>query len=272
MGSSRKTAQSVHYYSREIAGISLVEVLIGLMLASAVVVALYELLTSQQRGYSLQDDVSEMQQNLRVATERISRDLTMAGFGKPAWSTVNNHDLSTWYNNTRAYSPVSIGTSMNLLGCPGVPDGTIASMDMSVTPATITLNETTTEVSKHFNTTTRSDINIGGKENTRIIRVAGKMLTIDPKPTYGYAAGTDVYVVRHTTYSTGLSGGLPVLLIDEHLGAGQQTLCQFITSLDVTISGNAVTARVAGRTRNPDRTTGNYITSAMSTVVVLRNP
>jgi Tfp pilus assembly protein PilW len=271
MGRSPEQNQSDYRRRREIAGVSLLEVLVGLLLASIVTVALYELFASQQRTYSLQDDVSEMQQNLRVAIERMSRDLIMAGFGKPAWSTINNNDLSAWYNSANAYRPVRAGTSLDIVGCPGTPDATIASMDLTSTPMTITLNKTASEVDKGFNTTTRSDISIGGCENVKIVGVAENVLTVDPKPSKGYAPGTDVFVVRHTTYSTGISGGVPVLLINEHLGAGQQTLCQFITSLAVAVNGNVVTAHVVGRTRNPDRTTGNHITSIVSTNVVLRN-
>jgi hypothetical protein len=271
MGRSPKQNQSDYGGRREVAGVSLLEVLIGLLLASIVTVALYELFVSQQRTYSLQDDVSEMQQNLRVAIERMSRDLTMAGFGKPAWSVISHSDLSAWYNGANNYRPVRTGTSLDIIGCPGIPDGTVASIDLTSTPVTITLNETATEVGKSFNTTTRSDISIGGHENTKIVEVAENVLTIGPKLSRSYAPGTEVFVVRHITYSTGVSGGIPVLLVNEHLGAGQQTLCQFITSLDVGVAGDVVTAPLVGRTRNRDRTTGNHITSTVSTNVVLRN-
>lgn len=271
MGPFPEPDQSGYSRGREIRGVSLIEVLVGLLLASIVALALYELLASQQRTYSLQDDVSEMQQNLRVAIERISRDLTMAGFGKPAWSTINNNDLSVWYNSANAYRPLRTGATLDIIGCSGTPDATIASTDLTTTPATVTLNETAKEVGERFNATTRSDISIGGRENTKVIGVAGNVLTIDPKPSSSHAPGTEIFVVRHTTYSAGNSGGVPVLLINEHLGAGQQALCQFITSLNVTVSGDVVTAYLVGRTRNPDRTTGKHITSTVRTNVVLRN-
>jgi type IV pilus assembly protein PilW len=272
MGRSRKTNQSVDNHSREIAGVSLLELLIGLVLASLVATALYELLTSQHRSYSLQDDASEVQQNLRVAIERISRDLTMAGFGKPTWSTINGDDLSAWYNSANAYLPIRPGANLDIVGCMGVSDGTIASMDLTVTPATIALNEPATKVGENFNATTRSDISIGGQENTKVTGVSGRVLTVHPKPANTYAAGTEVYVVRHTTYSTGTSSGVPALLVNEHVGDGKQALCQFITDLDATVSGNSVTVTLTGRTRNPDRTTGHYLASTVSTVVLLRNP
>jgi Tfp pilus assembly protein PilW len=272
MGSTREADQSCDHNGRKIGGVSLLEVLIGVLLTSIIAVTLYELLTSQQRTYSLQDEISEMQQNLRVGIEKISRDVTMAGFGKPAWSKINHNDLSSWYNAGASYFPIGAGTTLDIIACQGSPDGTVASMNLSVSPATITLNETATEVASRFNTTTRSDISIGGRENNKITNVAGKVLTISAAPAYTYTAGTGIFVVRHTTYSTGLSGGTPALLIDEHLGTGRQAICQFVTALSTRIDGNSLAVTLTGRTRDPDRTTGNYVISTVKTVVLLRNP
>ncbi len=272
MGPTQEANRFINNHSRKIEGVSLLEVLIGLLLTSIIALTLYELLASQQRSYSVQDEVSEMQQNLRVGIEKISRDVTMAGFGKPSWSTINDDDLSSWYNAARSFRPIRAGTSLDLIGCQGSPDGTVASMNLSSSPATVTLNETSTEIANRFNTTTRSDISIGGQENTKVVNVTGRVLAISPTPRSTYAAGTEIYIVRHTTYSTGLSGGIPALLMNEHLGDGKQAICLFITAFDTSLNGSALIVTLSGRTRNPDRTTGNYVTSTVRTIILLRNP
>ena len=70
-------------------GLTLIELLIGVCLSSIVVLALYGILTSQNRTYALQDDASTMQQNLRVALESMARNIRMGGFGKlSTWTTM----------------------------------------------------------------------------------------------------------------------------------------------------------------------------------------
>ena len=86
-----------HYDSfRNLKGFTLVELMIGVALAGIIVAVLFQLLTSQNRTYLIQDDMAEMQQNLRVAIERISRELMTAGLGQPPWSGVNGCGPTPW--------------------------------------------------------------------------------------------------------------------------------------------------------------------------------
>lgn len=279
MGYSDERDKLVYRSGRAVRGISLLEVLVGLLLASVVVLALYETLTSQQRSYFLQDDVSELQQNLRVALERISRDLTMAGFGKPTSSIVNGEDLSPWYTSGSNFFPVQTADSgLDVIGCFAPPDGVLS------TDAAAGANSITIAAAQAHNFNRLGDerpdkcsISIGGRENFQITNIgapsSGKIaLDLSGNLFMGYKTGTEVYVVRHTTYSTGRSGGIPVLRLNEHRGAGNQPFCQYVTDLDVTVNVGMVTVAVTGQTRNPDRTTGKYITSTVSTSVMLRNP
>ncbi|MFV9690401.1 MAG: PilW family protein [Desulfobacteria bacterium] len=62
-------------------GFTLIELLISMALSGIVMSAIYTLFISQNRSYSIQEQVSEMQQNARVAMDRIVRDVRMAGYG-----------------------------------------------------------------------------------------------------------------------------------------------------------------------------------------------
>jgi type IV pilus assembly protein PilW len=62
-------------------GFTLIELLISMALSGIVMSAIYTLFISQNRSYNIQEQVSEMQQNARVAMDRIVRDVRMAGYG-----------------------------------------------------------------------------------------------------------------------------------------------------------------------------------------------
>ena len=61
-------------------GFSLIEVIVAMAISSIIITALYEIFHSQQRSYIAQDQVTEMQQNLRAGLNLITRELRSAGF------------------------------------------------------------------------------------------------------------------------------------------------------------------------------------------------
>lgn len=64
-------------------GFSLPELLIALLLASLVGMAAYTVFVSSSRSTVGQEDVTEAQQNVRIAMERLAKDIRVAGFGLP---------------------------------------------------------------------------------------------------------------------------------------------------------------------------------------------
>ncbi len=265
-----------HQHHRAVKGFSLIELLIGIVLSSLIVLVLYELLSSQGRVYAVQDDISEMQQNLRIAMERVSRDLTMAGFGKPSrlgtptWPTLNG--ISGLDFSIR----VTGGNTLDIVGCLDPADGrTSGIMNAGSTSISLGSGE-----GANFNTSTKSDISIGGKENAKITGIAGDTLSIDTNPTlannqglvYTYPAGTPIYAVKYVTYSVDASDpNAPVLRVDEHRGAGEQPVAQYVEIVGVTLTGNALDMTLTGRTRKTDDTTGQYARAQMQNRVFLRN-
>ena len=61
-------------------GFTLIEVMITLVIGTMITGAAYATYTSQQRAYYTQDQVAEMQQNLRAAFSRMANELRMAGY------------------------------------------------------------------------------------------------------------------------------------------------------------------------------------------------
>ena len=61
-------------------GFTLIEILIALFLISVVTAAIYKTFRAQQKSYMIQEEVVEMQQNLRAGMEILTREIRMAGY------------------------------------------------------------------------------------------------------------------------------------------------------------------------------------------------
>ena len=65
------------------AGFTLVELMVAIALAAFTIAGLYQLFTIQSRQLLMQDMQMEMHQNLRFATDMVSRSVRIAGYGTP---------------------------------------------------------------------------------------------------------------------------------------------------------------------------------------------
>jgi len=61
-------------------GITLIELLVALVISAITMAAIYKIFISQSKVYYVQDQVVEVQQNVRTAMEILLRDLRMTGF------------------------------------------------------------------------------------------------------------------------------------------------------------------------------------------------
>jgi type IV pilus assembly protein PilW len=61
-------------------GFSLIEIMVAMAISSIIVTAVYEIFYSQQRSYMNQDQVTEMQQNLRAGLYLMTKEIRSAGF------------------------------------------------------------------------------------------------------------------------------------------------------------------------------------------------
>ena len=61
-------------------GITLIELLVALVIGGIIIGGIYRLFVAQTKAYTVQDQVVEVQQNIRSAMEILLRDLRMTGF------------------------------------------------------------------------------------------------------------------------------------------------------------------------------------------------
>jgi type IV pilus assembly protein PilW len=63
-----------------IKGMTLIELLIGMIICAMVIAGIYRVFIAQSKAYTVQDQVVEVQQSVRSAMEILLRDLRMTGF------------------------------------------------------------------------------------------------------------------------------------------------------------------------------------------------
>ena len=77
-------------------GMTLIELLVGLVLCAIVIAGIYRLFVVQSKAYTVQDQVVEVQQSIRSAMEVLLRDLRMAGYDSDSLNSnisIANHVL-----------------------------------------------------------------------------------------------------------------------------------------------------------------------------------
>lgn len=91
MKTRQTTSQSRIRFGKE-RGVTLIELFLGLLIASILGTIIYAVITSQSRAYGIQERETYMQQSSRMAMQFISRDVSMAGYGSPGY-VVTDSDL-----------------------------------------------------------------------------------------------------------------------------------------------------------------------------------
>lgn len=101
-------------------GITLIELLVGMVICTIVIAAIFRVFITQSKAYVVQDQVVEIQQNIRSVMELMARDLRMAGFEydnstslvrienfkpSPPYIVAGN-SITVWYENFQIGPPV----------------------------------------------------------------------------------------------------------------------------------------------------------------------
>jgi type IV pilus assembly protein PilW len=97
-------------------GFTLIEVLIAMLLSGIVLASIYSAFQSQQNSYLAEEQVSQMQQNVRIGLDMLSRDIRLAGYN-PAGSA------GTGFVDGGSFNGVTVNTNANQIAFTADLDG-----------------------------------------------------------------------------------------------------------------------------------------------------
>ena len=202
-------------------GFTLVELLIAVLISSILIIQIYNFFDYQQRNYALQDQLVEVQQNLRVATDTLSRDLRTAGYGVPSAATPN------------AIVKIISATEKSITFLANLSDvHTELASDYTSGGTTISVN-----LRDGFKNNKTIYITDGNTWDEATTSISGELeepgpLTITPvvtNPSHIYPAGSTVHVVNTVTYTIDTTD--KELTRDMNDGSGAQPICNNIDYL-----------------------------------------
>ncbi len=205
-------------------GVTLIELMIALVVSSVLIAGLYRVFVSQQRTYTVQEQVVDMQQNIRGSINRMIGEIRMTGFG-------NVREVLDLAGGVNGFTQVITGGANTITIVGGFKqirrDNGDPILVSSTSGNTITLNYATDE----FDRPAHQFISIGGVESRTVLQRSTRILTLNSNVRFNHAAGTPIFKIQAITYQTGVSGGKPVLQRDENTGGGGQPFAENIENI-----------------------------------------
>jgi prepilin-type N-terminal cleavage/methylation domain-containing protein len=205
-------------------GVTLIELLIALVMSSLLIAALFRVFISQQRIYTVQEQVVDIQQNVRVAINRMMSEIRMAGFG-------NVENLLDLVGGVNGFNQLITPGSNKITIVGGFKqirrDNGSPVLISSVSGNTVKLNYATDE----FDGSAHRFISIGGIESTTVLERDGRVLTLGSNLKFNHPENTPIFKIQAITYQTGLTKDIPALKRNENTGGGAQPLADNIESI-----------------------------------------
>jgi prepilin-type N-terminal cleavage/methylation domain-containing protein len=254
---------------RDSKGVTLIELLIALVISAIIIAGIYRTFIHQQKTYATQEQVADMQQNVRVAINRMMREIRMAGFGNVqdvlpvtfpgvgrTYPNIVNPDLPAAGELTIVSA---IGGSAALTAQPGDVVGAGALLSNQIQVSSLAEFDITKNNDRRY-------ISIGGLEShfiTAIPDVPNRVLTLntDVSRVYKTDGTTLVYAIRAISYQINNASGRPILRRDENIGGGFQPVADNIEAIEfrnpdgsTPLNPNSTSMQVAvtARTERPD--------------------
>jgi prepilin-type N-terminal cleavage/methylation domain-containing protein len=250
-------------------GVTLLELLIALVISAILIGGIYRTFIHQQRTYATQEQVADMQQNVRVAINRMMREIRMAGFG-----SLTAILPVTFIGGTRTYSDVvnldaPVAGALTIVSAIGGAAILTAQPGDVIGGSPLALNQIQVSSLADFDISSNPNknyISIGGLESHAItaIDLPNRVLTLNTNVgnTYTTDGSTSVYAIRAISYEVVVdASGKPILRRDENTGGGFQPMADNIESIEfrnpdgsVPLNPNSTSMQVTvtARTDRPD--------------------
>jgi hypothetical protein len=171
---------------------------------------------SQNKTYGIQDQVADMQQNVRIAVGQMTSEIRMAGYGGNILAIFGNIN-----GFTDMITPAENSITIILADQIGVLKQTAAKG----------LNQLKVTNASTFNTEKKKYLCLNGLNNYLIQSIATDTITLTTPLLEDHIINEPVYLIKAITYSLGLSGGKHALRRNENTGGGAQPVAENIESL-----------------------------------------
>jgi len=201
-------------------GLTVIELLVVLVISSLLIAGVYRTFISQQKTYTVQEQVVDAQQGVRGALHMMMREIKMAGFGNVSMVLPVTLGGQTFSHVVNADSP-SVGSLTLLTGL----------NEDAVLTATGGLGQNQVVVSRLadsqgtslFDTGERRYVSIGGVESHSIVSIdpETRTITLDGSLIFNHAVGTPVFGIRALTFQAVVEDGVSSLERYENLGNGE---------------------------------------------------
>ena len=214
-------------------GITLIELLVAFAISGLLVAGIYRTFMSQQKTYVIQEQVVDMQQNMRLAINRMMTEIRMAGFGNVSMVLPVTIGANTFNNAVNLNTP-TVGALTIVSATGGAATLTIlASVGQN---QVIVSNLTDATGNPLFDMGTRKYICIGGLESHTITSIDSgtKTITLNGTLLFTHPIGTPAFTIKALSYQVAMVNGTPTLLRDENLGDGAQPQADHIENLQFT--------------------------------------
>jgi prepilin-type N-terminal cleavage/methylation domain-containing protein len=209
-------------------GFTLVELMVVVAIFFFIMAAVFNAYLSQFHASVVQTQVTDMQQNARIAMDSLSKEIRMAGFGMPA-TAVNgfsnaitpaiNNDATNGNNVLDGNDQITIVTGYRQISTLT----SAASADDTTISLVANANQFDTDKKKFVCVD-----GVGQIDNYQVTGIAGNVLTVTPALHRPYQAGARVLLVKAITYSV---NDARVLTRNENTGGGAQSLAPNIEDL-----------------------------------------
>ena len=241
-------------------GVTLIELLVALVISAILVAGVYRTFVSQQRTYTVQDQVVEMQQNVRATINKMLREIRMVNYGRVVYDDIQGLSYILPVNGFNQILTMNPNDITIVGGFEQIKSGGNPITVVSFTPApgaTITLSAATAE----FNNAANSYLSIGGQECFTVVPAGStSLLTLNGTRTPTNPVGHFIFKVQAVTYDINAL----TLRRNGNTGGGAQPLADNIENLQfqylnasgsqtlIPNSTRTIQVTVTARTKEPD--------------------
>lgn len=264
-------------------GVTLIELLIALVISSILVAALYRTFIDQQKTHTVQDQVADMQQNVRVGIDQMTREVRMAGYGDNILAIFGNIN-----GFTNIFTPAN---NANNIGNNDDKITIIIAVEVAKLTETVAQGSTSIKVSNagDFNSGAQKYLSLNGENNYLVQNVLSNTITLATPLLEGHLIDEPVFLVKAVTYKLMLdTTNIPVLVRNDNTGNGDQIVAENIEDLQFryTLADGSVTdsptnpedirmvsANVKARTKMADTqlNSDGYRRRELTSVIKVRN-